>query len=458
MRPDGSCVSAGDLFVMAEAMASMLGDSATGRRVGVTATNTVEAVAALHGVWLAGGSAVLIGSMTPAAEADRRLAVTGCVAHVTPGARPGVSRLDPDEVARSDGEAVVIFTSGTTGQAKAASIPFRALESSARTIATGLGVGNEGRPLASPPRTPQVVFVALAHMGGLLATQTSWSVGKPFLFVPKFDADTAFELIERFQLTTVALTPAMVFDLAYAPGERSIAPVKSVSCGTAPLPESTRLAFERRYGAPILRNYGQTEFTGAIAFERYDDVKAGRRPPLSVGRLADGVEVRIVGDGDVDLPHGEVGEIWARGGSSMAGYLGADGTPKSGREAQGWIATGDLGTLDAEGFVAIVGRSRDLMICGGFNVYPAVVEAAVNDVPGVRDCAVAGRNDERLGEVPVVAIVAEAGAAIELEPLRITLRTRLAGYELPRDLRLVEAIPRTANGKVDRPAVAALFD
>ena len=175
MRPDGSCVSAGKLLAMAETVAGLLGDSAAGRRIGLTAANTVEAVAALHGIWLAGGSAVLIGPMTPAAEADRRLAVTSCVAHVTPGAHPSVNDLDPDDDARSDGEAVVIFTSGTTGQAKAASIPFRSLESSARTIATGLGVGDEGRALASPPRTPQVVFVALAHMGGLLATQTSWS-------------------------------------------------------------------------------------------------------------------------------------------------------------------------------------------------------------------------------------------------------------------------------------------
>ncbi|HUF98454.1 MAG TPA: fatty acid--CoA ligase family protein, partial [Ilumatobacter sp.] len=262
--------------------------------------------------------------------------------------------------------------------------------------------------------------------------------------------------VERFQMTTLSLTPAMVFDLAYASGERSIAPVKSVACGTAPLPESTRLAFERRYGAPILRNYGQTEFTGAIAFERYEDVKAGRRPPLSVGRVADGVEVRIVGEGDVDLPFGEVGEIWARGGSSMAGYLGA-GTAKSSREADGWIATGDLGTLDSDGFVAVVGRSRDLLICGGFNVYPAVVEAAVNEVPGVLDCAVAGRADERLGEVPVVVIVAAPGTTVELEPMRSMLRTRLSGYELPREMRIIDAIPRTPNGKVDRPAVAALF-
>ena len=167
--------------------------------------------------------------------------------------------------------------------------------------------------------------------------------------------------------------------------------------------------------------------------------------------------MRIVGEGDVDLPFGEVGEIWARGGSSMAGYLGADGTSTSRREADGWIATGDLGTLDPEGFVAIVGRLRDLLICGGFNVYPAVVEAAVNEFAGVLDCAVAGKADERLGEVPVVAVVTEPGATVELEPMRIALRARLAGYELPRDLRVIDAIPRTPNGKVDRPAVAALF-
>ena len=457
MRPDGSSVTAADLLGLADTVTESLGDVA-GRRVSVVATNSVEAVAAVHGVWLAGASAVLIGPMTPSTEADRRRTVTGCVADIVPGDKPVVTVLHPLDHALADGEAVVIFTSGTTGQAKAASIPFRSLESSARTIATGLGVGDDGRPLATPPRSPQVVFVALAHMGGLLATQTSWSVGKPIMLVPRFDAATAFELIERFQITALSMTPAMVFDLAYAAGERTIAPVKSVSCGTAPLPESTRLAFERRYGVPILRNYGQTEFTGAIAFERYDDVKAGRRPPLSVGRVADGVEVRIVGNSDVDLPLGEVGEIWARGGSSMAGYLGADGAPKSGREADGWIATGDLGTLDADGFVAIVGRSRDLLICGGFNVYPAIVEAAVNEVPGVLDCAVAGRADERLGEVPVVAIVPVPGATVELESTRTQLRARLAGYELPRELRLIDAIPRTSNGKVDRPAVAALFE
>jgi long-chain acyl-CoA synthetase len=451
---DGSAVSAADLLAQAIRVRSAVGERPG--RVAVRAFNTVEALAAVHGIWHAGGSAVLISPMTPAAEVDWRIDVTGASMLVTPGAEPAVDRRGGHQVG-VDAEAAIIFTSGTTGTAKAASIPFRAMEASARTIAAGLGLPRDGRALTDPPRSPQVVFVSLAHMGGLLATQTSWSAGKPILLVPKFEAGLAFDIVERFTVSALGLTPAMVFDLAHAPGHRRLATVRSVSVGTAPLPEKTRLAFEGRFGVPILRNYGQTEFTGAIAFERYDDVKAGRRPPMSVGRVAAGVEVRIVNGAGDDLAAGEAGEIWARGGSAMEGYLGDDAAPTAAGSAGGWIATGDLGTLDADGFLTVVGRLRDLLICGGFNVYPAVVEAAVNDLPGVRDSAVAAHADERLGEVPVVALVPQPGSTVDLEGLRSALRERLAPYELPRRLALVEAIPRTANGKVDRPAVAALF-
>ena len=246
----------------------------------------------------------------------------------------------------------------------------------------------------------------------------------------------------------------MVYDLAYAEGQRTLGTVASVSVGTAPLPENTRLDFENRYGVPVLRNYGQTEFAGAIAFERLDDIEAGRRPPHSVGRLAPGVQVRIVDRQGGDLPHGEVGEIWALGKSAMTGYLGESRTSAS---RAGWIATGDLGTVDAEGFLTVVGRLRDMLICGGFNVYPAIIEAAVNDLPDVVDSVAAGLPDERLGEIPVVAVVLEPGAALELDPMRDALRSKLAAYELPRRLLCVDQIPRTHNGKLDRRAIAALF-
>jgi fatty-acyl-CoA synthase/O-succinylbenzoic acid--CoA ligase len=135
----------------------------------------------------------------------------------------------------------------------------------------------------------------------------------------------------------------------------------------------------------------------------------------------------------------------------MAGYLGDDGRPIS-PGPQGWVHTGDLGILDADGFLFVRGRLREMLICGGFNVYPAVVEAALNKLPGVVDSAVAGAPDERLGEVPVAVVVTEN----ELGPiadLQTALRNELARYEIPRRIVPVPALPRTENGKVDRSGV-----
>jgi acyl-CoA synthetase (AMP-forming)/AMP-acid ligase II len=379
----------------------------------------------------------------------------GAAAFVDPSAGEVVFR--PEGVASpGDGEALVMFTSGTTGRPKAALIPFAGLEASLQGIARGSGLPDGGRSLVEPMRNPRPVFVPMAHMGGLLGTLTAWYLGAPPLLCPKWSADAAFDVLERFPVTVLGLTPAMVYDLATAPGERALGGVKSVGVGTAALPEATRLLFEGRYGVPILRNYGQTEFAGAIAFERYDDVVAGRRPPGSVGRLAPGVDVRIVAPDGRSLPAGEIGEIVARSGSSMRGYL-ADGGAPSGRSADGWIPTGDLGFVHDGDMLTIVGRTRDVIICGGFNVYPSQVEAALNRLPGVADSAVAGVTHERLGEVPVAVVVSDGSQAITLDRVRDELRATVAPYELPRRLHVVDAVPRTENGKVDRPAVAATF-
>jgi long-chain acyl-CoA synthetase len=152
-----------------------------------------------------------------------------------------------------------------------------------------------------------------------------------------------------------------------------------------------------------------------------------------------------------DLPAGEPGEIVARGGGAMSGYLGPDGRPVS-PGPQGWLHTGDLGVLDGDGFLAVLGRVREMILCGGFNVYPAVVEAALNRLPFVVDSAVAGAPDPRLGEVPV-AVVVPRGEAPTLDELRSALRDELAPYEIPRRVVFDSVLPRTDNGKIDRPAV-----
>lgn len=455
--PSGQAYTYGQLYEAVEELSAQLPRAA---RIGVRLANDAASLVAVHAVLHSGGSVVAIGKAVPEAEAQRRLHATGAMALLEPAAEELAVAIRQAENApvndrRSD-EALIMFTSGTTGVPKAASISAGALETSVRGIATGSGLPADGRAPRLPPRSPQPVFVPIGHMGGLLGTVTSWWLGKPILLCPKFSVSLVEEITRAHRIGVLRVTPAMVYELAHADRELALPGVTSVTVGTAALPERTQQEFEQRFGIPILRNYGQTEFAGAIAFERPDDVAAGRRPPGTVGRAAPGVQIRIVGpDGSV-LPTGEVGEIHACSPSSMSGYLGADGT--SDAAGARWLATGDLGRLDDDGFLTIVGRVRDVILCGGFNIYPAQLEAALNTLPAVLDSAVAALPDDRLGEIPVAAVVAASDASLDEVRVRAELRARLAAYELPRRVRIVSSLPRLDSGKVDRAGVVRLFE
>lgn len=420
--------------------------------------NNAASIVAIHAAWSAGCSIISASMMVPDIEVQRRIAATAASAQLTPLAggdlEVDVVNTGITEPAPVD-EALVMFTSGTTGTPKGASLTFSALRGSVAGIATGAGLPEGGRPPTQPARGPRVVMVPVAHMGGFLGVLTAWWLGKPALLVEKFSADRVFALTRWYRLGMLALTPAMVWELAQIEGATTLPGVDSVTVGTAAIPEATRIAFEDKYGIPVLRNYGQTEFAGAIAFERHADVVAGKRPEGTVGRIAPGVEVAIVDSDGTPVPVGEVGEIIARAKSAMSGYLDGDGKPADPGQ---WLRTGDLGRTDREGFLFVVGRVRDMVVCGGFNVYPAQVEAALNDLPEVADSAVAGIPDERLGEVPVAAIVLRNGSTTDFDGIRRALRARLAAYELPRRAIFVSAIPRHDSGKVNRDEIARLVE
>jgi len=449
---DGSTVTFADLAARADKIAAEV--PAGGRRVAVAMGNDIDSAARLAAVWSTGASAVLLSVLLPDREAERRVRESHSDAVV---GRPGITAsLAPGESPAAADEALVVFTSGTTGRPKGTVLSFGALSRSLLGIARGSGLPDAGRAPTEPPRKPTPLFTPMSHMGGILSLLSAWYTGKPPLIVPKFDARVALSLVDDFGVNVLKLTPAMVYDLAHWPEERGLGGVRSVTVGTAPVADATRELFEQRYGVPVLRNYGQTEFSGAIAFERIADVRAGRRPQGTTGRIAPGVEVRITDPDDNDLPAGEAGEIVARGGGSMSGYLGPDGRPVPPGPG-GWLRTGDLGVFDADGFLSVLGRVREMILCGGFNVYPAVVEAAMNRLPGIIDSAVAGAPDPRLGEVPVAVLVA-TGEPPSPDDIRTALRAELAPYEIPRRMVFDAALPRTDNGKIDRPGVVRLVD
>jgi long-chain acyl-CoA synthetase len=428
-----------------------------GTRVLIRLDNTPASIAAIHAAWMAGCSIVSASLMVPDVEVRRRAETAGASSVLTPYGSQGLEvsiKATEGQTPAPPDEALVMFTSGTTGTPKGASLTFAALQASVAGIAVGSGLGGDGRLPRVPDRDPQLILVPLAHMGGFLGTLSAWWVGKPVLLTEKFSPGLIFDLVHRYRLGVLKLTPAMVWDLVQADSDGQLPRVSSVNVGTAALPEATRIAFERKYGVPILRNYGQTEFAGAIAFERPDDVAVGIRPDNTVGRIAPGVEVAIVDADGNRVASGEVGEVTARATSAMSGYLDTAGRPA---DPGAWLHTGDLGVLDDEGFLSVVGRLRDLIICGGFNVYPAQLEAALNDVAAVADSAVVGIPDERLGEVPVAAVVLRRGEQATSDGIRCALRSSLAPYELPRRVLVVDDIPRLATGKVDRAGVGRLF-
>jgi long-chain acyl-CoA synthetase len=450
---DGSEHTFAQLADAAEQVASRL---APGTRVLARLGNNAASVVAIHAAWRAGCSVVTASTMVPEAEVQRRATETSPTSLLTPIGGLGVDVVDTqfrDSAPR--GEAVVMFTSGTTGTPKGASLTFSALRGSIAGIAAGNGLGDDGRTPRQPARGPRIVLVPIAHMGGFLGALTAWWLGKPALLVEKFSAERVFELAQKYRLGVLGLTPAMVWEMAQSDAAGQLPGVDSVIVGTAAIPESTRIAFERKYQVPVLRNYGQTEFAGAIAFERPADVAAGKRPDGTVGRVAPGVEVAILDADGAPVATGEVGEISARAASAMSGYLGSDGQPV---DPGKWLCTGDLGRIDEDGFLFVVGRVRDMVVCGGFNIYPAQVEAALNDLPEIADSAVAGIPDERLGEVPVAAVVLQRGATADGDAIRQALRAQLAAYELPRRVAFVDAIPRHDSGKVNRDDVARLVE
>jgi len=344
------------------------------------------------------------------------------------------------------GVAVEMLTSGTTGPPKRIKLSYDALEQSLASVAhyeRGKGEG-EQRTLR---QGVAIISAPLVHVGGLWRTILCIVDARPIALLERFRVEPWLDLVKRHRPKTVSLVPAavrMVLDAHVAPGDLSS--IKAVLSSTAPLPPETAIAFEERYGIPVLVSYGATEFAGGVAGWTIEDhrkwacTKRG-----SVGRAHPGCELRVVDPGDGhELPTGSVGLLEVKSAQLASGA--------------GWVRTTDLAIIDADGFVWIKGRADHIINRGGFKVVPGDVARVLERHPSVREASVVAVPDPRLGEVPVAAVELEGGAPpIDGEQLRAFAREHLVAYQVPKEVRVVQRLPRTASMKVSEEGVRALF-
>jgi long-chain acyl-CoA synthetase len=340
----------------------------------------------------------------------------------------------PHDAAPSD-VAVILYTSGTTGRPKGVLLSHHNLVSMAGNAhaATDLGDGNVG--LAALP---------LSHSYGISATLGSSFTKGTAAMLRWFDAGESLRLIEEFRVTVTAFVPTMMVYLLDHPdaATRDASSLRWVISGGAALPVEVQREFEARFGCTVLQGYGLSESSAQCAINRKEAPRLG-----SVGTPVPGVEVRIVDDDGNDVAPGELGEIVMRGPNVMLGYR---NMPQETAEVlrDGWLHSGDVGRMDADGYLYVVERKKDLIIRGGFNILPRDVEEVLHEHPAVANAAVIGVPDRRMGEQVRAYVALKSGATATPEELMAFCRERLAAFKTPSSVELLPALPLNAIGKV----------
>jgi o-succinylbenzoate---CoA ligase len=365
---------------------------------------------------------------------DLPIVSTHRLAPAGPSERPPCPPLDPSAIHS------IIYTSGTTGRPKGALLTHANHWWSAIGSERNLGVHPDDRWLAVLP---------LFHVGGLSILIRGVVSGMAVVLHESFDPAAVNRAIDEDGITIVSVVSTMLERMLEDRGERPYPwHLRCVLLGGGPVPSRLLDACTRR-AVPVVQTYGLTETASQVATLSPHDAA---RKLASAGKPLPHVALRVIGpDGDA-LPAGAAGEITVRGPMVMAGYWRRpEETALALRD--GWLHTGDIGYLDAEGYLYVLDRRDDLIVCGGENVYPAEVEAALLAQPAVKEAAVVGMPDTRWGHVPVAAVAVRDGFAVSEAQLRAGCASVLARYKVPARVWLVDALPRTAGGKLRRAAL-----
>lgn len=346
--------------------------------------------------------------------------------------------LDPVIGRAGDDTAVILYTSGTTGQPKGAELTHA-------NLGHNIDVTAESLLSAS---ADDVVFggLPLFHVfGQTCGLNLAIKVGATLTLLPRFDATKALEVLARDRVTVLEGVPTMFTALARHP-ERAAYDVSALRVsvtGGAAMPVEVLHAFEEAFGCKVLEGYGLSETSPIACFNH----PGAERKAGSIGTPIRGVEMRLVDDAGHPVADGEVGEICVRGHNVMKGYW---AKPEATADAirDGWFFTGDLARRDSDGYYFIVDRKKDLIIRGGYNVYPREIEEVLHEHPAVLEVAVVGIPHEELGEEIAAAVALRPDAAASAEELRAFVRDRVAAYKYPRHVVVVDALPKGPTGKI----------
>ncbi len=347
---------------------------------------------------------------------------------------------------RADGDtAVILYTSGTTGKPKGAELTHANLARNAAVSATTL--------FHLEPDDVVMGCLPLFHsFGQTCGLNAAVSSGACLTLLPRFDPGKALEVIQRDRVTVFEGVPTMYVALLNHPrrGDYDVGSLRVCVSGGAALPVEVLRGFEDAFGCIILEGYGLSETSPVASFNHPDR----ERKPGSIGTPIEGVEMRLVDPAGADVPIGEVGEIAIRGHNVMKGYWRRE---EATREAvpDGWLRTGDLARQDEDGYFFIVDRKKDLIIRGGYNVYPREVEEVLYEHPAVAEVAVVGIPHPTHGEEVGAAVVLKPGAEATPAELRAFCKERVAAYKYPRHVWLEASLPKTATGKLLRREVQA---
>lgn len=344
----------------------------------------------------------------------------------------------------ADDLAAILYTSGTTGRSKGAMLTHRALSSNSATLVDYWKF---------TPKDVLIHALPIFHTHGLfVATNVALMAGSAMVFLPKFDLDAILGAMPS--ATALMGVPTFYTRLLDDPrlSKESTKNMRLFISGSAPLLAETHDRWTEQTGHKILERYGMTE-TNMNTSNPYD----GARKPGTVGLPLPGVEVKIVDENGRALGDGQIGSIEVRGDNVFAGYWQMPEKTAEELRPDGWFVTGDLGVLDDEGYISIVGRSKDLIISGGFNVYPKEVESVIDDLDGVQESAVIGVPHKDFGEA-VVAVVVRSDERTSVEIIQSQIAKNLAGFKRPKQVYFVDELPRNTMGKVQKKTLREKYN